>query len=812
MGCGHKPLTLLAATLFLFSQAASAATYWVATTGNDANSGTQTAPFRHLTKAAAVAQQPGDTVIVRDGTYDNEGKVGPSFVMTLYYSGTAASPITFKAENRGKAILDSMNTTTDSSCNGAASYINLYNAHHIVIEGFVIQRGCDSGIQSNDSAHDITIRWNEVRNIANRYITDQIGRDGIYLNPSEYNFTFDGNIFHDIGRTGGTSLLHFDHGIYAHSANTVIINNIFYNMNRGWPIQLADGASNWLVSNNTFAFPSANGEEGQIMFWGSNTNITVRNNIFYNPTGNAMTRYAATINGCLFDHNLIYGVSGVIGDTSGFSISANQTGANPNFVNAGAYNFHVNSGSPAIDSGVNSTSVPNDLENNNRPQGSSTDLGAYEYGSASTPPVISGVFSSGVTTNSAYINWSTDKPATSYVDYGPGSYSNSTTPDTTLLTMHSVALSGLTASTLYHYRVGSKDSSGALTLSSDYTFTTAALPPPPPPPPTTFSLSSTQAALSVTQGGSAGSGITATLLTGSAAAVTFTTSPLPAGATANFAPGSCTATCSTSLTLSTASSTPAGVYSVVVTGTGGGTSATTAISLTVTSSGGSGTPDFTTGLASNWKFNEGSGSYASDSSGNGNTGTLNSVTWGTSSTGPFVSMSGNGGYVSVNESPSLALSNQMSVSFWAYAKSTSNIDPRVVSKLYSWDVKLNTANRYPQLSAGGKYAMLNYSLPLNAWHHIVFTFSNGVVSGYVDGVPATFQANTFTGTETLPLQALGMNIGADANGANSYAGNLEDLRIYNRALSGADAAALYSSFRPAAPATPTAPRGNKKHY
>src|SRR5207249_980815 len=113
-----------------------------------------------------------------------------------------------------------------------------------------------------------------------------------------------------------------------------------------------------------------------------------------------------------------------------------------------------------------------------------------------------------------------------------------------------------------------------------------------------------------------------------------------------------------------------------------------------------------------WNFNEGSGSTAGDSSGNGNTGTLNSVGWGTSSTGPFLSTTGNGGYASVNESASLALSSQMTVAFWAYAKSTSNIDPRVVSKLYSWDVKLNTANRYPQLSAAGQYAMLNYSLPL----------------------------------------------------------------------------------------------------
>jgi len=202
---------------------ANAATYYVATTGSDSNPGTQGAPFQHLSKAAATARHPGDTVIVMDGTYGNEGVVEPNFVVTLQYSGTAGNPITFMAQNRGKAILDSQNTSTTTTCNGAASYFNLYNASFIVIQGFVLQNSCDSGFESNDSAHDITIRWNEVRNIANRTVTDQIGRDGIYLNTNEYNFVFDGNIFHDIGRTDGVSQLHFDHGIYSHSQNTTVI-------------------------------------------------------------------------------------------------------------------------------------------------------------------------------------------------------------------------------------------------------------------------------------------------------------------------------------------------------------------------------------------------------------------------------------------------------------------------------------------------------------------------------------------------------------------------------------------------------------
>src|ERR1700687_2415418 len=374
-------LLVLTGVLTLFGQCASAATYYVATTGSDSNPGTLASPFRHLTTAAATATQPGDTVIVMDGTYDNEGIVAPNVVVILYYSGTAGNPITFRAQNRGKAILDSMNSSTTTSCDGASAYFGLKNASFIVIQGFVIQRGCDSGIQTNGAAHDITIRWNEIRNIANHTVTDQIGRNGIYLHASEYNFTFYGNSFHDIGRTDGQTLLHFDHGIYSQGQNMTIVNNIFYNMNRGFSIQTADGASNWLVANNMFAFGNANGQAGQIMFWNNNSNITVRNNIFYNPNGSALTRYSATITGSAFDHNLIYGVSTVISDVTGFTIGINQIGASPLFVNASTapYDFHAQLGGAGIDAGVNLSAGLFDFEGVARPQGPSTDVGAYEY-------------------------------------------------------------------------------------------------------------------------------------------------------------------------------------------------------------------------------------------------------------------------------------------------------------------------------------------------------------------------------------------------------------------------------------------------
>ncbi len=95
-----------------------------------------------------------------------------------------------------------------------------------------------------------------------------------------------------------------------------------------------------------------------------------------------------------------------------------------------------------------------------------------------TGPVISAVAAGGLSSSGAVITWMTDEPSDSQVDYGPTTaYGNSTTLDTTLLTAHAQTLSGLTAGTLCHYRVKSKDAAGTLSVSADATFTTLAAPP-----------------------------------------------------------------------------------------------------------------------------------------------------------------------------------------------------------------------------------------------------------------------------------------------------------------------------------------------
>jgi PKD repeat protein len=90
------------------------------------------------------------------------------------------------------------------------------------------------------------------------------------------------------------------------------------------------------------------------------------------------------------------------------------------------------------------------------------------------PPTISGIYADNITSSSATINWHTDEDSDTQVEYGTtSSYGSSTSIDASPVTSHRQTLSGLLPSTQYHYRVLSRDPSDNLSVSGDYTFTTA---------------------------------------------------------------------------------------------------------------------------------------------------------------------------------------------------------------------------------------------------------------------------------------------------------------------------------------------------
>lgn len=369
-----------------------AATYYVGTNGDDSYAGSQDAPFQHLSRAASVAQA-GDTVIVMDGTYNNEGRVasadGGGSVVVPQNSGTADAPITFMAQNRGQAILNGGSTVQSSTlpgCYGAWAYFDLYHVSYITVQGFVIENTCIQGIASNGNGqHDFTFRWNEFKNIGLWTPPSGYNPQGNYANSTESNFVFDGNIFHDIG---GGATVSLDHGIYTSASNVKIINNVFYNIKHGWGIQVA-GAKDVTIANNTFAYTPLFAD-GQIVLWDRNvadslSNITIVNNIFYQPGGAAVVSVLSifsSIGGCNIQSNLT--TAGRIWDNgSPCTVANNRTNTDPGLVNpTDPYDFHLQQWSPAIGAGIAVPGLATDLTGVARLSGTVSDAGAY----ASSPP------------------------------------------------------------------------------------------------------------------------------------------------------------------------------------------------------------------------------------------------------------------------------------------------------------------------------------------------------------------------------------------------------------------------------------------
>ena len=67
------------------------------------------------------------------------------------------------------------------------------------------------------------------------------------------------------------------------------------------------------------------------------------------------------------------------------------------------------------------------------------------------------------------------------------------------------------------------------------------------------------------------------------------------------------------------------------------------------------------------------------------------------------------------------------------------------------------------------------------WHHIVYTYDGAILNGYLDGTSAIAPVSvSFSIAATLGRLFVGNR---DVGTANSIAGSIDEVRIYNRGLS-----------------------------
>jgi hypothetical protein len=197
----------------------------------------------------------------------------------------------------------------------------------------------------------------------------------------------------------------------------------------------------------------------------------------------------------------------------------------------------------------------------------------------------------------------------------------------------------------------------------------------------------------------------------------------------------------------------------------------------------------TPGLVAAYAFDEGSGTTVTDTSGNGNTGTITNATWATSGKyGKALQFNGTTALVNIPDAASLHLSSGMTLEAWVNPSIvTSNWWQDVIYKgndNYYLEASSSNASRPDAgLIAGGSYADAfgTAALPINTWTFLTETYDGTAVRLYVNGTLMTSTAHTGAiATSSNPLQ-----IGGDSIYGQYFAGLIDNIRVYNVALTAA---------------------------
>jgi PKD repeat protein len=221
----------------------------------------------------------------------------------------------------------------------------------------------------------------------------------------------------------------------------------------------------------------------------------------------------------------------------------------------------------------------------------------------------------------------------------------------------------------------------------------------------------------------------------------------------------------------------AGTYSAVLT-VSDGTNQTSATAIPIT------TANVSNGPVAVYGFDEGTGTTALDTSGNGNTGTVNAAGWTkTGKYGGALSFNGTSSMVTVNDSASLDLSVGMTLEAWVNptalnAQVWMNVIIKPLAAPDSVDFVLQGSSITTQLpSAAISTTLTNLSgtslLPLNTWSHLAATYDGATMRLYVNGVQVA------SAPQTGPIAASSQPLTIGSN----WSGLIDEVRIYNRALS-----------------------------
>ncbi len=394
-------------------------TYYVSPDGSDGNSGSENFPWKTIQHAVDEING-GERIIIKAGIY-KEG-------VYIDKKANEGKEIIIEGEGYDRTIIDGSSADRDT--------VFFENAKYIKFRKIKIKKAKRAGIRLSYSDHielselkiencgkwGIFTDFSDYTTVSDSIISGSKLEHGIYIsNSSDYaeiknnkvfnNYacgiqinadpsmggdgissecTIENNIVYNNGKGGGAAIN------LASVRDSVIKNNLIYN-NFAGGIALWDdaqgnewGSKNNKILHNTIYFSDYDGRWAISIKNGSVKN-SVYNNILLGGGSGGFEYNESSLEGLKIDYNIYYrknsnyminnddeneitlnGWQNRGYDTHSFFKSPSEL-----FVNLSGFDFHLKSGSPAIDKGKDAE-VKYDFEGDERPQGSGYDIGCDE--------------------------------------------------------------------------------------------------------------------------------------------------------------------------------------------------------------------------------------------------------------------------------------------------------------------------------------------------------------------------------------------------------------------------------------------------
>ncbi|MGB2866091.1 MAG: LamG domain-containing protein [Sedimentisphaerales bacterium] len=198
-----------------------------------------------------------------------------------------------------------------------------------------------------------------------------------------------------------------------------------------------------------------------------------------------------------------------------------------------------------------------------------------------------------------------------------------------------------------------------------------------------------------------------------------------------------------------------------------------------------------------WKFDEGTGTIASDSSGLGNDGTLGgNPTWIAGRFGSALDLDGTGDYVAIDGIVDDLTSDDITINVWV--KTSTNEEGNVFASNSggSHVLQFGVDNGTIWVDDGPDYEF-DPSINDNQWHMITFTREDGIGRLYTDGVEVGMISSTAS-----VLNETRWSIGQEWDSSDSsspsdeYDGAVDDARFYDGVLSAEHILGLFNGIEP----------------